>query len=139
MSKAALQASSTSVQAVIADGQINVGNARLRFGRDIGINNGSLTFKSCGYYKVDYLVTIQPTAIGETSVKLQHNGVDIPGAIAYGYATVADQNVTLNISTIIRVVCNNGCPCESIPDTVSSILVTGPGNVTSVLVDVVKL
>lgn len=139
MSKAALQASNTTVQSVVANGQINVGSIKLRFGRDIGVNNGSLAFKTCGYYKIDSLVTIQPTAIGEVAIKLQYNGVDIPGAIAYGYATEASQNVTIPISSIIRVVCQNGCPCENIPDTISVILVEGPGDVTSVLADVVKL
>lgn len=33
----------------------------------------------------------------------------------------------------------NGCPCESIPDTVSIVLVDGPGDVVSTLTDVVKL
>lgn len=139
MSKAALQASNTNVQAVIANGQINVGTIKLRFGRDIAVNNGSITFKTCGYYKVDTSVTIQPTAIGEVAIKLQHNGIDIPGAMAFGYATAADQNVTMNISSIVRVVCQNGCPCESIPDTVSIVLVDGPGDVVNVLTDVVKL
>ena len=129
MSKAALQASNTTVQSVVANGQINVGSIKLRFGRDIGVNNGSLAFKTCGYYKIDSSVTIQPTAIGEVAIKLQYNGADIPGAIAYGYATEASQNVTIPISSIIRVVCQNGCPCESIPDTVSVILVEGPGDV----------
>lgn len=139
MSKAALQASSTNVQAVIANGQINVGNAKLRFGRDIAVNNGSISIKTCGYYKIDSSVIIQPTAIGEVAVKLQHNGADIPGAISFGYATVADQNVTMNLSSIVRVVCQNGCPCESIPDAVSIVLVDGPGDVVSTLTDVVKL
>ena len=139
MSKAALQASSTSVQAIVANGQINVGNIRLRFGRDIAVNNGSVAIKTCGYYKIDTSVTIQPTAIGEVAIKLQYNGVDIPGAMAFGYATEASQNITIPVSSIIRVVCNQGCPCESIPDTVSIILVDGPGDVVSVLTDVVKL
>lgn len=139
MSKAALQASNTNIQAVIANGQINVGNIKLRFGRDIGVNSGSIVFKSCGYYKVDAFVTVQPTAIGEVAIKLQYNGNDIPGTISYGYATVADQNVTVNISSLIRVVCQNGCPCESIPDSISIVLVEGPGNVTNVLADIVKL
>ena len=139
MSKAALQASNTTMQAVIANGLINVGTIKLRFGRDIGLSNGSVSFKTCGYYAIDALVTIQPTAIGEVAIKLQHNGVDIPGAIAYGYATEASQNVTIPLSSMIRVVCQNGCPCESIPDTVSIVLVEGPGNVTSVLTEVAKL
>ena len=139
MSRSALQASSTNVQSVIANSQINVGSIKLRFGRDLGLSNSSIAVKTCGYYSIEAAVTIQPTAIGETAVKLQYNGVDIPGAIAYGYATEASQNVTVNLGSIIRVTCNNGCPCENIPDTVSLVLVEGPGNVTNVLVDVVKL
>lgn len=139
MSKAALQASNTSSQNVIADGNINVGSIRLKFGRDITINSGNVAIKSCGYYTVNQLVTIQPTAIGPVAVKLQHNGVDIPGAIAYGYATVADQNVTLNLGSIlVRVKCMDGCPCENIPDTLTTVLVEGPGVVTSVVTSVVK-
>lgn len=139
MSKAALQASNINIQNVDANGQINVGSPRLRFGRDVSTNNGSISIKSCGYYSVDCSVTVQPTAIGDVEVKLQHNGVDIPGAIAYGYATEASQSVTLDLGTLIRVTCNNGCPCENIPDTVTPILVTGAGEVVSVLTKVVKL
>lgn len=139
MSKAALQAINTSTQNVEANGQINIGNPKLRFGRDICINNGSVSIKTCGYYNIDCAITVQPTATGEVAVKLQHNGVDISGAIAYGYATEASQSVTLNLGSIIRVTCNNGCPCESIPDTVTPILVSGAGEVASVLTKVVKL
>ena len=139
MSKAALQASNTSIQNVVVDSQINVGSINLRFGRDVCVNNGSVVIKTCGYYKIDQTVTVAPTEIGTVAVKMQHNGVDIPGAISYGYASAADQNVTLNLSSIIRVVCNNGCPCEDIPDTVSLILVSGAGAVSPVLTDVVKL
>lgn len=139
MSKAALQAINTSTQNVEANGQINIGNPKLRFGRDICINNGSVSIKTCGYYNIDCAITVQPTAIGEVAVKLQHNSVDIPGAIAYGYATEASQSVTLNLGSIIRVTCNNGCPCESIPDTVTPVLVSGAGEVASVLTKVVKL
>lgn len=139
MSKAALQASNVSVQSVDVNGQINIGNPKLRFGRDICANNGSVSIKTCGYYNVNCVITVQPTAIGEVAVKLQHNGNDISGAIAYGYATEASQNVTLNLGSIIRVICNNGCPCESIPDTVTPVLVTGAGEVVSVLTTVIKL
>ena len=139
MSRSALQASNTNIQNVVANGQINVGNIKLRFGRDLGVNNGSIVIKTCGYYKISEVVTIQPTAIGEVSIKLQHNGVDIPGAIAYGYAAEANQSVTLNVNALIRVVCSNGCPCESVPDTVSLILVDGPGSVISSLSNAVKL
>ena len=139
MSKAALQASNVSIQSVDVNGQINIGNPKLRFGRDISVNNGSVSIKTCGYYNVNCCVTVQPTAIGEVSVKLQHNGTDISGAIAYGYATEASQSVTLNLGSIVRVTCNNGCPCESIPDTVTAILVSGAGEVASVLTTVVKL
>lgn len=139
MSRSALQASSTNVQSVAVDGQIGINSIKLRFGRDLGVNNGSIVIKSCGYYSVEASVTIQPSAVGPVGAKLQYNGADIPGAVAYGYAAVEDQNVTLNLSSIVRVVCNNGCPCESIPDTVSIVLIEGPGNVTSVLAEAVKL
>lgn len=139
MSRAALQASNTSIQTLPANASINVGTIKLRFGRDINLENGSIAIKTCGYYDIDEIITIQPTAIGEVTVKLQHNGVDIPGAIAYGYATEASQNVTLNLSSLIRVKANCGCPCESIPDTVTAILVEGAGDVVSVLASVTKL
>lgn len=138
MSKAALQASNTTIQNVVVDEQINVGSVKLRFGRDICTNNGSIVLKNNGYYAIDTTVTVQPTAIGEVAVKLQHNGADIPGAISYGYASVASQNVTLNINTIVRVA-NTGCPCESIPDTISIILVEGAGTVSPVLIEAYKL
>ena len=139
MSRAALQASNTNVQSVVEGGAINVGSVNLRFGRDICTNNGSAVIKTCGYYDCHQTVTIQPTAAGEVAVKLQHNGVDIPGAIAYGYATAAAQNVTLSLDALLRVTCNNGCPCDSIPDTLTTVLVAGPGDVTSVLTSVSKL
>ena len=139
MSKAALQASNTSSQNLIAGASINVGSLRLKFGRDIAINSGNIAIKTCGYYTISQNVVIQPTGIGPVAVKLQHNGIDIPGAIAYGYATVADQNVSLSIpSTLIRVKCGDGCPCETIPDTLTTVLVEGPGVVTSVLTNAVR-
>lgn len=139
MSKSALQASNTSVQSVLANGSINVGSPKLRFGKDICLNNGSIVLKNCGYYSINQTITIQPTAIGEVAVKLQHNGADILGAISYGYATEASQNVTLNVSAIVKVNPGNGCPCENLPDTITTILVDVPGDVVSVLTDVVKL
>lgn len=139
MSRAALQASNVSTQNVADNGLISVGSIKLRYGRDIGVNEGSLIFKGCGYYAIDEMITVQPSAIGEVSVKLQHNGVDIPGAIAYGYATVANQSVTLNIQSIIRVVCDS-CPCENLPDSVSLILVSGGSAVVvDVLAKAIKL
>lgn len=139
MSRAALQASNTTIQTLPANASINIGTIKLRFGRDIILENGSIGIKTCGYYDINETITVQPTAIGEVSVKLQHNGVDIPGAIAYGYATEASQPVTLNLNSIIRVKANCGYPCEAIPDTVTAILVDGAGDVVSVLASVTKL
>lgn len=138
MSRAALQAVNTNSQTVAEGGSINVGTIKLRFGRDLGINNGSVIVKTCGYYSVIFNVTVQPTEIGEVSVALQHNGVDIPGVVSYGYATEVGQNVTLTIPTLIRVVCDNGCPCESIPDTITAVLTSGSGTVTSVVAEVTR-
>ena len=139
MSKAALQASNNNVQSVVNGSQISVGSINLRFGRDICVNEGSIVFKSCGYYMIDCSVTAQPEAIGEVAVKLQHNGVDIPGATTFGYASAADQNVTMKLSAMIRVTTNNSCPCQNLPDTLSCVLVDGAGDVVGVMTDVVKL
>lgn len=138
MSRSALQAVNVSNQNVAEGGLINVGTIKLRFGRDLGVNNGSVIVKTCGYYNLSFTITVQPTAVGGVSVQLQHNGVDIPGIVSYGYATAENQNVTLNLSTLVRIACNNGCPCESIPDTFSAVLTSGAGIVTSVVAEAIR-
>lgn len=87
----------------------------------------------CGYYEADVVATVEPTAVGNVTVALFENNVQIPGAIASGYAGTADVPVTLPIATTIR----KGCNCDGASQIVLK-LIEGPGNVTNVSTRVVK-
>jgi len=66
-------------------------------------------------------------------VALYDNGVQIPGAIAYGSVGTAGNAVTLPIETTIR----QGCCCNGV-DSITVVLLEGAGDVTNVAVRIEK-
>ena len=86
-----------------------------------------------GYYTADCCVSVAPTAAGPVTVALYNNGVQIPGAIAYGAVSTAGDSVTLPIITTIR----QGCCCDS-ADNLTCVLIEGAGTVRNVSLRVEK-
>ena len=86
-----------------------------------------------GYYKIDCNVSVVPTETGAVTVALYDNGVQIPGAIAYGSVDTAGNAVTLPLETTIR----QGCNCDS-ADNITVVLINGAGTVNNVSLRITK-
>jgi hypothetical protein len=82
---------------------------------------------------VNATISVSPTTPGAVTVAIYDNGVQIPGAIAYGTTAAADDVVTLPIVTTVR----QGCRCQGI-DSLTAVLIEGAGEVTNISVRVEK-
>lgn len=86
-----------------------------------------------GYYEIEATVSAVPTEVGNVTVALYNNGVQIPGAIAYGAVSTAGNAVTLPITATVR----QSCCCDS-ADNLTLVLLEGAGTITNVSMRVVK-
>jgi hypothetical protein len=86
-----------------------------------------------GYYTVDADVSVAPATAGPVTVALYNNGVQVPGAIAYGSVTTAGNPTCLCINTTVR----QGCCCDS-TDNLTLVLIEGAGTVRNVSMRVTK-
>ena len=82
---------------------------------------------------IDASVSVAPTAAGNVTVAVYDNGVQIPGAIAYGSTTTAENNVALPIVSTIR----RGCNCDG-ADNITLMLLEGAGTVKNVSLRIEK-
>ena len=99
----------TTNASVLANGVIPLTTIQRRRCRSIQDGTNSIILNSAGYYKVNGSVTFTAPAAGTISVKLQKNNVDVQGITASTTITTANTEVrTLNISGIVRVMCNEG-------------------------------
>ena len=64
-----------------------------------------------GYFESTVCLTFTPDAVGEVTLSMLQNGVELPGASVTVYAATADQPITLCLPYIVR---NCGCDCSSI-------------------------
>ena len=133
MSKSLIQLYNESTQAVTENNVINLGSVLRRYGCNLRLSGGAVEIDGPGYYEANVIATIEPTAVGNVTVALFDNNVQIPGAIASAYASLAESPVVLPIVTTIR----KGCNCDGASQIVLK-LIEGPGNVTNVSTKIVK-
>ena len=133
MSRSLIQTTNQTTQAVAENGIISLGSVLRRFGCNCRLSGNAVECVGEGYYKINANVSVAPTAVGAVTVGLYNNGVQVPGAIAYGSVSTADNPVTLPIETTIR----QGCCCDS-ADSLTVVLVEGAGDVLNVSVRVEK-
>lgn len=133
MSKSLIQTTNQTVQTVVANSIIDLGSVLRRYGCNCRLSGNAIEVRGEGYYKVDASVSVAPEVAGNITLSLFSNGVQIPGAIAYGTVSDAGDFVTLPIVTTIR----QGCCCDSV-DNLTLVLTEGSGNVGNVSVRVEK-
>lgn len=133
MGKSLIQTANQSTQTVAANSIISLGSTQRRYGCGLRLSGNAIEVSDTGYFTVDATVSASPTAEGVVTVALYNNGVQVPGAIAYGSAATAGDNVTLPIVATIR----RGCCCDS-ADNLTVVLVEGAGTVENIAVRVEK-
>lgn len=133
MSRSLIQTANQSIQAVAENSIINPGSTQRRFGCNLRLSGNGIEVNGEGYYTIDASVTVAPTAIGTVTVALYSNGVQIPGAIASGSVSTAENPVNLSICATIR----QGCCCDS-ADNITCVLLAGAGEVQNISLRVVK-
>lgn len=127
MSRSLIQTTNQTTQAVALNGIISLGSVLRRFGCNLRLSGNAVECTGEGYYTINCNVTVAPTAAGDVTVALYDSGVQIPGAIASGTVAAAGDLVTLPIETTIR----QGCCCDS-ADSITAVLLAGPGDVTNI-------
>lgn len=133
MSRSLIQTTNQTTQTVADNSIISLGSVLRRFGCNCRLSGNAIEVMGEGYYTIDANVSVAPTAAGPVTVALYSNGVQIPGAIAYGTVATADDVITLSIETTIR----QGCCCDS-ANSITCVLVEGAGTVNNISVRVEK-
>lgn len=133
MGRSLIQTVNQSAQNVAENSIISLGSVLRRFGCNLRLSGNAIEINGEGYYKVDANVSVAPTAAGPVTVALYENGVQIPGAIAYGTAAAAGDSVTLSLETVIR----EGCCCDG-ADSLTCVLIEGAGVVQNISLRVDK-
>ena len=133
MSRSLIQTTNQTTQAVAVNGIVSLGSVQRRFGCNCRLSGNAIECVGEGYYTISAHVSVAPTATGAVTVALFDNGVQIPGAIAYGTAGAVGDVITLPIETTIR----QGCNCDG-ADSLTVVLLAGAGNVQNVSVRVEK-
>ena len=133
MSRSLIQTTNQTTQTVAENSIISLGSVLRRFGCNCRLSGNAIEVVGEGYYTIDANVSVTPTAAGAVTVALYDNGVQIPGAIAYGTTGAADEVVTLPIETTIR----QSCCCDG-ADNITCVLIEGAGTVNNISVRVEK-
>ena len=133
MSKSLIQTTNQTPQTVSVNGIISLGSVLRRFGCNCKLSGNAIECVGEGYYKIDCNVSVAPTVAGPVTVAIYKNGVQIPGAIAYGSVTTAGNPTTLPIETTIR----QGCCCDS-ADSITVVLLAGAGIVQNISMRIEK-
>ena len=133
MSRSLIQTANQSTQTVAENSIIGLGSVQRRFGCNLRMSGNAIEVDGQGYYTLDCNVSVSPTATGAVTVALYSNGVQIPGAIAYGSASTASSPVNLSINATIR----QGCCCDS-ADNITCVLLEGAGTVNNISLRAVK-
>lgn len=126
MSKSLIQVVNQTSQALVADSIINPGSTVRRYGCNCKQNGNAIELSGAGYYAFTGTVTLVPDAIGNVSVALYSNGVQVPGTLVGGSVSTVGNSVTLPIVATLR----QGCYCDG-GDSVVCRLVAGPSTVTN--------
>lgn len=133
MGKSLIQTVNQSVQSLTENSMIGLGAVQRRYGCDLKMAGNGIEVTGTGYFTISACVSVAPTEAGNVTVAAYNNGIQIPGAIAYGSVSTAESPVTLPIIATIR----RGCNCSNI-DNVTIMLVTGAGNVQNVSLRIEK-
>lgn len=91
--------------------QVPFGSVIRRFGNNIRLDGGSILCCNAGYFDVETILTITPTAAGNITAQLFKDGVAVPGAFASATVAETDTLVNLPINALVR---NCGCNCSSV-------------------------
>ena len=134
MSRSLIQVSNQSIQTVALNSIVTPGSVQRRFGCNCRLSGNGIELVGEGYYTIDSTVTVLPTTAGVVSVSLYDNGTQIPGAIASGYVSTAENPVTLPLIATIR----QGCCCDA-ADNITIVLTEGPGTVSNATIRVEKV
>lgn len=127
MGRSLIQVANQSQQNVAVNGIISLGSVQRRYGCNLRLSGNGIEVNGEGYYKATCDISVVPTAAGPVTVALFNNGVQIPGAIAYGSVSTAGNSITLPINTTVR----QGCCCDS-ADNLTCVLLEGAGVVRNI-------
>jgi len=133
MGKSLIQTTNQTTQTVAENGILSLGSVLRRYGCNCRLSGNAIEIAGEGYYKVDATVSVAPTAVGNVTVALYNNGVQVQGAIGYGSVSTAENPVTIPIVSTIR----QGCCCDS-ADSLTLVLLEGAGDVLNVSLRVEK-
>ena len=133
MGKSLIQTTNQTTQTVQNNGIVSLGSVQRRFGCNCRLSGNAIEVVGEGYYTADVNISVSPTAAGDVTVGIFNNGVQIPGAIAYGTTAAVGDVITLPIQTTIR----QACRCDA-ADNLTVVLIEGSGEVTNVSVRVEK-
>lgn len=133
MGRSLIQTINQSEQTVTENGVFTLGTVQRRYGRDLRLSGNGIEATGTGYFSIDASVSVAPTAAGPVTVALYDNGVQVPGAIAYGTAAAAGDPVNLGIVSTVR----RGCCCAG-ADNLTLVLIEGAGTAQNVALRVVE-
>lgn len=105
--RSAIYTANNTVQTLADGGLINPGTVIRRFGCNLHLSGSSINLNGSGYYDVDASITLSGTDIGEVTVALYKDGIEVPGATASATVATAGDIVNLSISCLVR----EYCPC----------------------------
>ena len=77
MSKSLIQLYNESTQAVTQNNVINLGSVLRRYGCNLKLSGGAVEIDGPGYYEANVIATVEPTAVGNVTVALFENNVQI--------------------------------------------------------------
>lgn len=133
MGRSLIQTINQSEQAIAENGVFTLGTVQRRYGRDLRLSGNGIEATGTGYFSIDASVSVAPTAAGPVTVALYDNGVQVPGAIAYGTAAGAGDPVNLGIVSTVR----RGCCCAG-ADNLTLVLIEGAVTAQNVALRVVE-
>ena len=99
----------TTAQTVNQDSIIPLTTITRRKGCAIQSGNNSVLISKPGYYLVNAVITFTSSVAGNATVELDQNGQAVVGATGTtAIATATTEPATITISSIVRVLCNQG-------------------------------
>ncbi len=106
MAKSVLYMANTAASAIAVGGTIPLGNIVRRYGCGANLSAAGVLLRKEGYYEISGNFTFVASATGTVTVTAYQDGVAIPGAEA-SVTAAAGARITLPMSTVARVLCNN--------------------------------
>lgn len=135
MSQSAIYTVNSSAQNVAVNGIINLGTVIRRFGQNLSLSGNAVQISGAGYYDMDVSITVAPSAVGNVTVTAYKDNIAIPGAVATGSVSTANNPVNLSISSIVR----ESCPCCEGLSNITFVLTGTASSVTNIATVVEKI